>query len=393
MAKQATKGAVTKAPLKKKTGIEGFLEFKESNGYGYNNADKPMDWLMMPNGFTDALRIPGLPIGYVTSLLGWPSTGKSTVINHAVTAAQQQGIIPVIIDTENSFNFQYAINMGFQAEPVYEDVEVLDEETGEVHTERQITSYSGPFLYFNNAILADRYGYNDYTTGKTVTKKRKTAVIEDIAQCVNDLLDKQEDGELNVPLLFVWDSVGSIGSWQEYASGKKANNMWQAGAISTAMRDIFDNRIPGSRKVTSEFTNTFVYIQKLSVGTTPTGIATAKGKGGLQLFYSARLQIFLGGIAAAGTKVQSATSKGVQFDYATETKVKTTKNQLPTPYNITGEGKFVCTHKGIIGVDELEDYKKKNLPELLKQLNQMLVERGETTIGANDIEFTEHEEE
>lgn len=393
MAKQAIKETAAKAPIKKKGGLGSFQAFKQSNGYGYNNADKPMEWLVMPKGFADATRLVGLPQGRCIAILGQPSTGKSTIINHAITAAQQQGIVPVIIDTENAFDFQYAMNMGFQAEPVYENVEIVDEETGEVHTERQITSYDGDFLYFNNAILADRYGFNDYTTGKTVSKKRKTAVIEDIAQCVNDLLDAQENGDLQAPLLFVWDSVGSIGSWQEYASGKKANNMWQAGAISTAMRDIFDNRIPASRKVTSEYTNTFIYIQKLSVGTTPTGIATAKGKGGIQLFYSARLQIFLGGIASAGTKVQSVTSKGVQFDYATETKVKITKNQLPAPYNITGEGRFICTHKGIIGCDELEDYKKKNLPDLLKQLNKMLEERGEASVNATDLQFTEHEED
>lgn len=392
MAKQATKGAVTKAPLKKKTGLESFKEFKQNNGYVYNNADKPMEWLLMPKGFTDATRL-NIPTGVVISVLGHSNSGKSTIINHAITAAQQQGIIPVIIDTENAFKFEYAMNMGFKAEPVYEDVEIVDEETGEVHTEKQITSYDGDFLYFNNTILADRYGYNDYTTGKTVSKKRKTAVIEDIAQCVNDLLDAQEDGKLQAPLLFVWDSVGSIGSWQEYASGKKANNMWQAGAISTAMRDIFDNRIPSSRKVTSEYTNTFIYIQKISVGTTPTGIATAKGKGGLQLQYSNRLQFFLGGITSAGTKVQTVTSKGVQFDYATETKIKITKNHLPSPYNITGEGKFICTHKGIIGIDELEDYKKKNLPELLKQLNKALEERGESAVSAGDLEFAEHESE
>ena len=214
MAKQATKGAVTKAPLKKKTGLESFKEFKQNNGYVYNNADKPMEWLLMPKGFTDATRL-NIPTGVVISILGHSNSGKSTIINHAITAAQQQGIIPVIIDTENAFKFEYAMNMGFKAEPVYEDVEIVDEETGEVHTEKQITSYDGDFLYFNNTILAERYGYNDYTTGKTVSKKRKTAVIEDIAQCVNDLLDAQEDGELQAPLLFVWDSVGSIGSWQE----------------------------------------------------------------------------------------------------------------------------------------------------------------------------------
>lgn len=386
--------ATTKQPLKKKE-IKGFKksfsDFKANNGYGYNNADKPLEWIIMPKGLQDACRLPGIPTGRVTAILGNPGTGKSTIINHTIAGAQKQGIIPVIIDTENAFSFEYAINMGFEAEPVYEEVEQIDEETGETIKVKELTHYDGDFIYFNNKILAERYGNIDYSTGKTVAKKRTIAVIEDIAQCVNDLLDAQENGELQFPLLFVWDSVGSIGSWQEYSSGKKANNLWQAGAISTSMREIFDNRIPGSRKVTSEYTNTFVYIQKLSVSTAPNGLPTAKGKGGQQLFYSARLQLFLGSIASPGTKVLSAVSKGVQFDYATETKIKITKNQLPSPYNITGEGKFICTHRGIIGLDEVDNYKKQHLPELLAELNKMLVERGEASITENDVEFTEQD--
>ena len=58
-------------------------------------------------------------------------------------------------------------------------MEVVDEETGEVtvKTENQIVNYDGPFLYYDNEILADRYGDMDYAQGKKVTKKRKQPVI------------------------------------------------------------------------------------------------------------------------------------------------------------------------------------------------------------------------
>lgn len=207
----------TKQPLKKKevgnTSKKSLKEFKINNGYTYNNADKEIEWIVMPKGFQDACRIPGVPCGRVVSVLGNPGTGKSTIINHAITAAQKQGIIPIIIDTENAFSFEYAKSMGFEAEPVYEDI--VDDETGEM--KNKITHYEGDFFYFNQKILAERYGDIDYATGKTTAKKRKIAVIEDIAQCVNDLLDAQDSGELPFPLLFVWDSVNTIGSFQEYS--------------------------------------------------------------------------------------------------------------------------------------------------------------------------------
>jgi len=370
----------TQAVKKKSNPLGGLASFKKSHAFSYNNADKPLEWIQMPPAFQEATRLVGIPMGYVTAILGHSNTGKTTLICHIIAQAQKQGCIPVIIDTENAFDFNYAISMGFVATPVRDD-------------DGKIVMYDGDFLYYNNAILAAQYGDIDYSTGKKVATPRTCAVIEDVAQCINDVLDAQESGQLDAPLLFVWDSIGSIGSWQEYASGKKANNMWQAAAIATSMRDILDNRIPGSKKAMSTYSNTFVMIQKLSVETTPTGLKSAKGKGGLQLHYSARLELFLGGVGGAGTKVLSAVSKGAQIDYATETKIKITKSHLPSPFNVTGEGKFVCTSKGIIKCSELESYKKEHLKEIIDGLNQQLSAYGEGTVDSDNIDFAEREVE
>ena len=66
-----------------------------------------------------------------------------------------KGIIPVIYDTENNFDFKYAMDMGMEATPVYGevDVETVDPETGEITitTEERIIEYDGPFFYFNNS--------------------------------------------------------------------------------------------------------------------------------------------------------------------------------------------------------------------------------------------------
>ena len=113
-------------------------------------------------------------------------------------SAQKQGLIPVIIDTENAFSFQYAMQMGFEAEPIYGDVEIEDvnPDTGEIttHVENRIIQWDGNFLYYNNAILCDQFGDWDYSSGTKTKTKRKTAVIEDVAMCINTLLDAQENG-------------------------------------------------------------------------------------------------------------------------------------------------------------------------------------------------------
>ena len=44
-------------------------------------ADKPMEWIIMPKAFQDALHIPGIPAGYMSGVRGWSDTGKSTIKN------------------------------------------------------------------------------------------------------------------------------------------------------------------------------------------------------------------------------------------------------------------------------------------------------------------------
>ena len=97
---------------------------KEAPNLAASNADKPMKWLVMPKGFQDATKLPGIPLGYFTSILGHTNVGKTTLVNHAITQAQKSGLIPVIIDTENSFDVSFAQSMGFEAEPIYGTVEV-----------------------------------------------------------------------------------------------------------------------------------------------------------------------------------------------------------------------------------------------------------------------------
>lgn len=389
-----------KQPLKKKeVGKTSISAFKSSLGLGgkdSGNADKKLEWLIMPKGFQDALKIPGLPLGYVTTIVGHSNVGKSTLVNHAVVAAQRRGDIPVIYDTENNFDFTYAINMGLEAEPVYGDieVEVFNQETNEFETkiERRIVSYEGDFIYFNNALLAERYGKMDYSTGKETKAARKTAVIEDIAASMKELLDAQDRGEIDRGFMFVWDSVGSIGSFKSYKSAV-GNNMFDAGAISQAFQGIVNDRIPRSRKVTSECTNTLILVNKvwLDSMTAPMAQPSLSLKGGNSMYYASRLIILLGGTLKAATKKLVASSKGVNYNYGIDTKIKVLKNQLPAPYTVTYEGNVLCTAHGMLAPDEADDYKKNYISDILKQLEE--ISNGEVSISEDDIVFSTEESE
>lgn len=386
--------------LKEKLGIKTKVE--KGKIIGASNADKPMEWLLMPPAFQDALKLPGIPQNFVSLVVGHSNSGKSTLINHAIVAAQRQGLIPVIFDTENNFDFTYAMDMGMEAEPIYEDVEVevVDPETGTISTEvrNMVTSYDGNFLYFNNTILADRYGKIDYSTGKENTKGRKVAVIEDISKCINELLNAQDEGEIESGFVFIWDSIGSISCYKSYKSATN-NAMWDAGALSTAFNTIVNDRIPRSRKVTSPYNNTFLAVNKVWLDSMsnpmPGAPPSLSLKGGNSMFYSARLIILCGGQLKASVKKLTAKAKGLTYNFAIQSKLKVLKNQLPNPFTVTYEGDVICTPHGMISTDNdaLESYKKEYVSDILKHLNEINTKEGITVDENSEITYDIEETE
>lgn len=347
-------------------------------------ADKPMEWIIMPKAFQDALHIPGIPAGYMSGVRGWSDTGKSTIKNCLIAAAQKQGILPIIFETEGNFDFKYAIDCGMEATPI----EGVDEETGEV----KIVDYEGNFILFNNAGICEYCGDMDYSTGTKKSTKRTVAVIEDIAYIINDLIDKQESGELPMPLLFVWDSVGSIDCWKSYQS-KVGNPMFNAGALSVAFNNIINARIPGSRSQDSPYTNTFFVVNKIwndsmnSVG----GAASIENKGGRSFGYAIRLLIHIGGVAKAATKRLKATYKGNEYQYGIVSKLSIAKNQLPTPFNVTYTGTVCCVHNGLCNEKDLDAYKKENIPEIMSRMADALGKEEIKTASIDSVSFEEED--
>ena len=356
-----------------------------------SSAEKETEFIVLPPAFEEATKLPGIPKGYLTIATGWSNTGKSTIKNCLIAACQREGIMAVVYETEGNFDWKYAMDCGVKAEPVYG--EIYDEETGEVT--KGIVNYKAEnVIYYDSTVLAEQYGDMDYSAGKKVSKKRKQAVLEDIAYSMNSILELQDEGKIMQPLCFIWDSIGSIQSFKSYLS-KSGNNMFDAGAISQAFSNLINNRIPSTRKVSEPYTNTFFCVNKIwndsmnSMG----GIPSIELKGGKTMYYGARLIIHLGGTAKAATKTLKATAKGENFNYGIITKVKVTKNQLPTPYNVTYEGTMCCVHNGIIPEAGVDAYKKENMKYILAQLENLKNKDGDEKVEINesDVEYTEDE--
>lgn len=370
----------------------------DENNLEMSNADKPMDFIPLPEAFSNAIKLPGIPQGYTTIITGWSNTGKSTIKNCIIASCINNGILPVIFETESNFDFKYAMDCGVKATPVYGDIEVeeVDQETGEIFItkENRIINYVGEFLYFDTKQLCAQYGDIDHSNGKRTKTKRKVAVIEDIAYAINDILDMQEQGDIQQPICFIWDSIGSIGSYKSLMS-KTGNNMFDAGAISMAFNSILNSRIPISRKVSEPYFNTFVCVNKIwnDSMNSAMGLPSIELKGGKTFFYGARLIMHLGGVSKAATKKLTATAKGQTYNYGIISKIKVTKNQLPTPYNVTYEGDIACVHNGLCCPEAIDDYKKLYIKDILDGLQrQTETENTTSQFTESDVTFGEEEE-
>ena len=397
MVKQAIKKKAFKRP--------SIASIKEAMGLNIkdddltvSSANKPIEFITLPEAFVNATKLPGIPKGELSIVYGWSNTGKSTLINCIIASCQASGILPVIFDTESHFDFKYAIDCGMQATPIHKDVEVedVDEETGEVigtHTEDKIIDYEGEFMYFDGEILCQLYGKNDYSNGKEAKKQRKVPVLEDIAFAINKILDLQDEGKIQQDICFLWDSIGSVMSYKSYVSNV-GNNMFDAGAMQSAFNMITNNRIPLSKKVSSPYTNTMFCVNKIWLDsmTAPMAAPSVELKGGKSMYFAAHgLIIQLGGVVKASIKHLTATSKGRNYNWGTLTKIKVVKNQLSTPYNLTYEGTMVCVHNGLISEDQEDAYKKTYVPKIMAELEK--AETGkEVVVKEDDITFSESEE-
>lgn len=374
-----------KAPIKKTT--FNVQDFKK-NLLGEENskvADKEIEWILLPEAYQEAVKLPGIPLCRTTVIRGWQDVGKSTLKNCIIASAMRQNILPVIFETEGNFDFQYAKDCGMDIEPVYGDI--VNEETGE--TEKGIIDWSGNYFLFTNKGICEYCGDNDYSTGTKRKTKRQTPVIEDIAYIINDFIDKQESGEIPMNLLFVWDSVGSICGWKSLQS-KVGNPMFDAASISACFKPIFA-RIATTKELGMPYSNTLVAVNKIwndsmnSVG----GAASIENSGGKAFAYGMRLGIHIGGVAKSGTKKLKATLKGEEYQYGTVTKISVFKNHLPTPFNITYSGTMCCVHNGIISEDELDAYKKKEIPAIFEKIKNI----SNKEFSKSDIDNISFEEE
>lgn len=345
--------------------------FKKSINLTAPVKEKELTWIPLSPAFHEALKIPGIPRGYLTTFRGYSNTGKSTAIYEAVAGAQKIGDLPVIIETETNWNWEHAKNIGMKFN------EVVDEKTGE------IIDYEGDFIFVNSDDLLTKYRKIDYSNGKEGAKSlRSEAVIEDVAKFIGELLDAQDSGLLPRNLLFLWDSVGSLNGYKSATSASN-NNQWNAGSMESSFKSLINHRIPASRRENKEYTNTFAVVQKIWLDNEN---KVVKHKGGEAFYYAPRLIVHFGGILTHSTSKLTATSGGETYQFGVETKIRCEKNQIN---GVIEQGVIASTPHGYWNPDKLDEYKKEHRDYIMSKLNttmaDFIVTKEETKISLDEV--------
>ena len=313
-------------------------KFKEKKLLNKSSRFKQQKWIPLSKAFQEVTSVAGIPMGHISLLRGHSDTGKTTALLEAAVKAQKMGVLPVFIITEMKWNWDYAIQMGFDIDKNLE----------------------GFFLY------KDRDTLNS---------------IEDVASFILDLMDEQKKGNLPYDLLFLWDSVGSIPSDMSIKSNKN-NNEWNAGAMSTQFGNHVNQKITLSRKETSPYTNTLVCTNKVWTlkPESPMGRPKLMNKGGYSMFYDSTFVVTFGNIMSAGTSKIKAIKDGKQVEFAKRTNVQVDKNHVS---GAQSRGRLVMTAHGFINDTDkdLKAYKEKHSSDWAKVL------------GGFDFEVTEESSE
>ena len=308
---------------------------------------KPDRFLDLGDAFLDATGIPGPAIGHINMFLGHSDTGKTTALVKAAVDAQKKGILPVFIITEQKWNWDHAVLMGFNKED--------------------------DFYLFNSDF--------EY--------------IEQITDFINDVLSAQEKGEIPHDILFLWDSVGSVPCKMTFeGKGGKQHN---ASVLADKIGMGINQRISGSRRTDKQYTNTLIIVNQpwVELPDNPFGQPKIKAKGGEAIWLNSTLVFLFGNQKGAGTTKIKITRNKRDVNFASRTKISIMKNHV----NGIGfaDGKIMVTPHGFMKAKEsaeeklsIQEYAKENLDYISKLFGEKVADVSElgfkTEISSDDDE-------
>lgn len=272
---------------------------------------KKQEWIDMSPAFKEVTKLPGIPTGHVVMNFGKSDVGKTTMLVEAGAHAQKQGILPILIITENKFSWERAEVMGLKEDEciVYNGVETIEEGC-------------------------------DYV--------------------VRHLKD-QESGELPNDIIFLWDSIGGTPSEAEFdanETGKGRAMMETAKVLRAKITRYIGPKINATRKAEFPYTSTMLIVNHAYTAPPqfPATVGSIQPYGGDGIYLASTLVFRMGGIMSRSSKV-TATHKGEKVSFAIKSALVVEKNHIT---NVAARGNILCTDHGFIldTKETIDAYKK-----------------------------------
>lgn len=295
-------------------------QLKEFNLEEYSDTEvkeeveyKPDEDIILQAEVASAMGLPGLRKGTMNCAYGLSNSGKTSLLIHAAVEAQKQGVIPIMIITENKMDWDRARRMG------------LD------------TSKSGMIIREDLEYLEDVFNY--------------------ISQKIEDV----RTGKLPRDVLFLWDSVASTPSRESLeidkdGSIKKKYGPQKNAAVIGYYNPIIMKRLTSTRRTDSKGTATLLALTQAYVKPAEFagGMATIVPNGGEKIWFPLSLCLEV----KEGKRLE-ATVNGGKIVWGTVCKIKVAKNHIS---DTSGSGEFIITGDSIIANEPsaIEAYKKAN---------------------------------
>lgn len=306
--------------MSKKFSLKDFKETIEVTKAEY----KKDIYIELDSCLQEVLKLKGFPLGHITQCYGKSDTGKTSLMFHAISQAQKQGVLPIVIISEGKVDWNRARTMGV-------------EYTGDLPTEEQKDDF---------IIVEENLKY-----------------LEDIFDFIdNKIVNNVMSGKLPYNVMIFWDSLGNSISEKSVKIDEKTgerevkNTHMQAAAIKSERLTLLMDRVNDTRKVNypksvGAFIINHVYTGQPAYSGAP---APEIVKGGNKVKFTASLML-----KTQLVNKLEAVKDGAKLKFGMVSKISVTKN------HINGQeysGEFVITADKFLPNDAkaIKDYKENN---------------------------------
>jgi hypothetical protein len=274
---------------------------------------KEPEYVLVPEPLQEAMGMPGFPLGHISMLYGLSDSGKTGILLNAVKQAQDQGILAILIITENKLSKTRLLRAGID---------------------------------LNNLIIVEDLKY-----------------LETVYDYISSKTQEVLDGKLPVNVMIFWDTVAGCPSKESFeikSDGrieKNFDNRKNANVIGF-YNNIIASRIAETRRKDVPATVGVVLVTQAYMGEKPKfppGLpAPILPNGGEKIWFPLSVALEI----KEGSRL-SVTIKGETVQFGLVTKVKVKKNHLN---ELNCEGEIVLAGATIIKNDKhlIEKFKEDN---------------------------------